>query len=214
MLYRALRFRLTSPGLVGDTLGAPVRAFTLGVQTLAGLVPHRRVPERRRRAARARRRSRPRAGDSLVHRRESRSRIVRQLLTESLLIAVAGGVGGVGLAVAGARLISAWRAPAAFQLPSTSRSMRAVLVFAAVISTVAAVVFGLAPARQAAQTDPNAVLKGTPRHAAQAPPMGVSGSASSACRSCSAVSWSRLVCSRSSDCGAPSRCRSVSTLAG
>jgi predicted permease len=159
--YRVLRFKLASPGLVGDTLGAPVRAFTLGVQTLAGLVllvACLNVAGVL--LARGADRSRELAIRLSIG--AGRWRIVRQLLTESLLIAVAGGTAGVALAVAGARLIRAWRAPGGFPIALDVTLDATVLAFAGVISTLAAVVFGLAPARQAARTDPNAVLKGTP----------------------------------------------------
>ncbi|HYN07121.1 MAG TPA: ABC transporter permease [Vicinamibacterales bacterium] len=159
--HRVLRFKLASPGLVGDMLGAPVRAFTLGVQTLAGLVL---IVACLNVAGVLLARGADRARELAIRLSigAGRGRIVRQLLTESLLIAVAGGAAGVALAVAGARLIRAWRAPGGFPIALDVTLDATVLVFAAVISTLAAVVFGLAPARQAARTDPNAVLKGTP----------------------------------------------------
>ena len=162
---RALRFKLTSPGLVGDTLGAPVRAFTFGVQTLAGLVlivACLNVAG----VLLARGADRGRELAIRLSIGAGRSRIIRQLLTESLVLAVAGGVAGVGLAVAGARVISAWRAPVGFPVTLDITLDGAVLGFAAFVSALAAVVFGLAPARQAAKTDPSSVLKGTPSDSA------------------------------------------------
>jgi predicted permease len=156
---RARRFTLTSPGLAGDTLGGPVRAFTFGVQALAGFVllvaclnlagvlSSRGADRARELAIRL----------SIGARR---TRIVRQLLTESMLIAAAGGLAGVSLAFAGARLITSWRAPVGFPITLDVSVDLTVLLFAVIVSTIAAVVFGLAPARQAARTDPNTILKG------------------------------------------------------
>ena len=158
---RSLRFRLATPGLVGDTLGAPVRAFTLGVQTLAALVllvACLNVAGVL--LARGADRSRELAIRLSIG--AGRSRIVRQLLTESLVLALAGGAAGVVLALAGVQVLSAWRAPVGFPVTLDITLDATVLAFGAAISMAAAVVFGLAPARQAARTDPNAVLKGTP----------------------------------------------------
>jgi predicted permease len=160
-VYRSLRFRLSSPGLVGDTLGAPVRAFTLGVQALAGLVllvACLNVAGVL--LARGADRSRELAIRLSIG--AGRWRIVRQLLTESMVTAIAGGIAGVGLALAGARIIRAWRAPGGFPIALDVTLDAGVLAFAAAVSMLAAIVFGVAPARQAARTDPNSVLKGAP----------------------------------------------------
>jgi predicted permease len=163
--YRSLKFRLTSPGFIGDTLGAPVRAFTLGIQTLAGLVL---LVACLNVAGVLLARGTDRARELAIRLSigAGRGRLIRQLLTESLLLAVTGGLAGVAIAIVGARLIRAWRAPVGFPIALDVTLDAGVLAFAAAISTAAAIVFGLAPARQAARTDSNAVLKGTP-HAAQ-----------------------------------------------
>ena len=89
----------------------------------------------------------------------SRGRLIRQLLTESVLLAVAGGV--VGLIVAGwARdLLWAWRPPmfkhAGFRLDLDPR----VLMFTAGISLATGVLFGLAPAFRATRGDLASDLK-------------------------------------------------------
>jgi predicted permease len=88
-----------------------------------------------------------------------RGRLVRQLLTESLVLAVVGG--GVGM------LLAAWLTtivnPFLSRLPVPMefdlRIDRRVLAYALGISTMAAFVFGLAPARRAARFDLISSLK-------------------------------------------------------
>jgi predicted permease len=77
-----------------------------------------------------------------------RVRIMRQLLTESLLLALAGGALGVLLALGGVRVIAASlgdQVPPLFVFEVN----RAVLVFALGVSVVATLVFGLVPALRA-----------------------------------------------------------------
>jgi predicted permease len=92
-----------------------------------------------------------------------RARIVRQLLTESLLLALVAEAVGVGLAVLGVRLLVAF-APSGLPHLDAVRIDSSVLAFASVISLVASVLFGLMPAlrlskishalaRRAGQTD-------------------------------------------------------------
>lgn len=80
----------------------------------------------------------------------ARSRILRQVLTESLLIASGGGIAGVGVAIFGVRAI---RALAPLNVPRVSEMQvdaRALLftMFAVVLTTL---VFGILPAMRAAQ---------------------------------------------------------------
>jgi len=87
-----------------------------------------------------------------------RGRIVRQLLTESIVLAGVGGVMGVLLAswsfAALKRLVPAEMA--AFALPELDGR---VLGFALLVSLLAGIVFGLAPALQASKTDLTIALK-------------------------------------------------------
>ena len=75
----------------------------------------------------------------------ARARIIRQLLTESILLGLIGGVAGIALAYWGVRALAA-------MLPESLPHLRAirvdgsVLAFALALSIVASVVFGLAPA--------------------------------------------------------------------
>ena len=81
-----------------------------------------------------------------------RSRLVRQLLTESLLIASLGGVLATALAVAGVQALVALL-PAGFPRANTIHVDAAVFAFTLLIALATGVLFGLAPALQAARTD-------------------------------------------------------------
>jgi putative ABC transport system permease protein len=93
----------------------------------------------------------------------SRRAIVRQLLTESVLLALIGGALGVGLAAAAMRAILAVMPP--FLLPSEVdvRLSLPVLLFTLTACVLSGVLFGLAPAWQAVRADVNAALKETGR---------------------------------------------------
>ena len=88
-----------------------------------------------------------------------RSRLVRQLLTESLLLAIIGGAAGVVLAIwlAGGvnEAVSRLPIPVEFDLEID----RLVLAYAFGLTTLTSLVFGLAPARRAARFDVVSSLK-------------------------------------------------------
>lgn len=83
----------------------------------------------------------------------ARSRLVRQLLTESVLIAAIGGAIGIALAAAGVKAL-AFLAPSG-RIPRIDelRVDWAVLAFTAALSLMTGMVFGLVPAFRATRTD-------------------------------------------------------------
>ncbi|HEX7052180.1 MAG TPA: ABC transporter permease [Longimicrobiales bacterium] len=86
-----------------------------------------------------------------------RARIVRQLLTESVILALIGGAVGVAVAFWGVRVLVA-AAPAEIpRLEEVALSPTA-LAFAAAVSLASAVLFGLAPALRASRGSPGAAL--------------------------------------------------------
>jgi predicted permease len=89
----------------------------------------------------------------------ARGRIVRQLLTESALLAVAGGAAGIALAYWVTHLLLAMmsrgRAPIVLDVAPNART----LAFAAAVTSVTAVLFGLLPALDASRTDVQPRLK-------------------------------------------------------
>jgi putative ABC transport system permease protein len=88
----------------------------------------------------------------------SRVRIVRQLMTESVLLAAAGGVLGTLLALWTFAFLQQL-VPAGMRAMTEPRLDSAVLWFTLAVSVVASVAFGLAPALQASKTDLNDALK-------------------------------------------------------
>ena len=88
-----------------------------------------------------------------------RGRIVRQLLTESLMLAFGGGVLGGGMAFFGVRMLASL-APARILRAQTAHVDAAVLLFALAATAVAGLLFGLAPAWRASSVELNRAMKG------------------------------------------------------
>ena len=88
----------------------------------------------------------------------SRLRVVRQLLTESVLLALAGGILGIVFALAGVRIFVAFTPqwfPRAQEIGIDGR----VLGFTFLLSVLTGILFGLAPALQVSKPNLNGVLK-------------------------------------------------------
>jgi putative ABC transport system permease protein len=88
-----------------------------------------------------------------------RGRLVRQLLTEALLLSLAGAAVGVPLAYGGLRAIIALVPPGTIPDESVIAINVPVLIFTTFVSVLTAVVFGLAPAWQASKADLTESLK-------------------------------------------------------
>ncbi|QOY85014.1 ABC transporter permease [Paludibaculum fermentans] len=153
------RTRLARPGMIGDTGGAPVRGFLIGVMALAGLVLlaacanlagllSARSADRRREFA------------IRISIGAGRARLMRQLLTESMLLALAGGAAGCGLAYGLLSLLSEYRPPFDFPAQFAVKPDPRVMAFAVLITAVTGLLFGLAPVRQAWATETNRALRG------------------------------------------------------
>jgi putative ABC transport system permease protein len=89
-----------------------------------------------------------------------RRRLMRQLLTESVVLGIAGGAVGLLLAAWGLDLlIGILPDKEAFQLPVEIRIDRSVMFFTLSVSVLTGIVFGLIPAWQASRPDVNEWLK-------------------------------------------------------
>jgi predicted permease len=93
----------------------------------------------------------------------SRRDIVAQALTESILLAILGGIVGLIFAVGAAKLLLVLAFTDAQFLPISTMPSFLVLGITFVIALVTGVIFGAAPAWFATRTDPSEAIRGIPR---------------------------------------------------
>ncbi len=93
----------------------------------------------------------------------ARKRLVRQMLTESVILGCIGGLVGLAVAYAGARTILSLAFPDSPQLPIDASPSLPVLGFAFVLSLVTGIVFGIVPAWITSHSDPAEALRGMNR---------------------------------------------------
>jgi predicted permease len=91
----------------------------------------------------------------------NRTRLVRQLLTESVLLSIAGGAAGLLLAFWIVDLIVAFKPPIDFPLTIDLKIDWRVMVFSLLVSLVTGIIFGLMPSLQATKPDLVSALKDT-----------------------------------------------------
>ena len=99
------------------------------------------------------------------------ARVIRQPLTESILLSLFGGTAGLLIAFAGTRLILHFAFPsfAGFaSVPISASPSMPVLLFAFITSLVTGIAFGIAPAWMATRVDPIEALRGASRSTAGA----------------------------------------------
>ena len=88
----------------------------------------------------------------------SRVRIIRQLLVESTMLALAGGLVGLGVAFAGVRWLVSLGPDTIPRLREISIDPR-IMIFAVLVSLITGLLFGLAPALQISRADLTGALK-------------------------------------------------------
>jgi predicted permease len=93
----------------------------------------------------------------------TRRQIITQALMESVLLAVAGGIAGLVVAMAAARLLLALAFHSSHFLPISTKPSLIVLAFAFGLALLTGIIFGAAPAWFATRTDPAEALRGSGR---------------------------------------------------
>ena len=88
-----------------------------------------------------------------------RTRIVRQLLTESIVLSIISGMAGLIVAYAGTRMLLAMAFPGAQNVPIDARPSGVVLAFAFGISLLTGILFGVAPAWITSNANPADALR-------------------------------------------------------
>ena len=152
-------FRLGRPSLYGDYLGRPVRAFLAGLMLLAGLILLAACANLGSLfAARAADRSREVALRLALG--STRTRILRQLFTEAVLISLVGGALGLFSSVMLLRGLSAWQPISRFPIVHLAVNPDANVYGVALLLTLASgFLFGAVPVKQVLRTSPYEVVK-------------------------------------------------------
>jgi predicted permease len=153
-----LKFSLSRPGLAGNTLARPTRAFMAGLMLLAGLILLAACANLGSLfAARAADRSREIAVRMALGSR--RQLIVRQLLTEALVLSLAGGVVGMAGAVAILRVLSTWRPIPDIPINVPVNPDVATYALALLLAVFSGLFFGMVPVRQVLRSDPWQIIR-------------------------------------------------------
>jgi len=93
----------------------------------------------------------------------ARQRVMRQVLTESVLLSILGGVVGLGVAYAGSHFILALAFPDSPNMPISASPSLQVLGFAFLVSLITGLLFGAGPAWLSSHTQPAEALRGAGR---------------------------------------------------
>jgi predicted permease len=153
-----MTFALVRPGLYGDFLGRPVRGFMIGLMVLSGLILLAACANLGSLfAARAADRSREVALRMALG--SSRTRILRGLFTEAVLISLLGGAVGLLGSVVLLRGLSAWvpfpRVPIHLSVNPDAN----VYLVALLLALASGLLFGAVPVGQVLRTTPYEVVK-------------------------------------------------------
>jgi predicted permease len=150
--------RLVKPGLMGDVLGGPAQSFIAGIMALAMLVLLAACANLASLfAARTADRGRELAIRMAVG--SSRWHVLRQLVTEAVLVAVVGGALGTVFSRALLKALTQWQPISGFPIHVTVNADARVYLVAFLLSVGSGIVFGLVPLRQVWTTSSAQLIK-------------------------------------------------------
>ena len=153
-----LKFTLARPGLVGDMLGGPARAFMAGLMLLAGLILLAACANLGSLfAARASDRAKEVALRLALGSR--RGLILRQLLTEALLVSLAGGAVGLAGGVFILHVLSAWQPIPDIPINVPVNPDMRTYAVALLLALISGFLFGIVPVQQVMREDPWQVIR-------------------------------------------------------
>jgi predicted permease len=153
-----LKFVLSHPGLAGNTLGRPTRAFMAGLMLLSGLILLAACANLGSLfTARAADRSREIAVRMALGSRPGL--ILRQLLTEASLLSLAGGTCGMAGAVVILRILGTWRPIPNIPINVPVNPDATTYALALALAIVSGLFFGIMPVRQVLRSDPWQVIR-------------------------------------------------------
>jgi len=92
-----------------------------------------------------------------------RKRLIRQMLTESVVLSCLGGIAGLAMAFIGTKVLLAMAFPHATNLPIDANPSLPVLGFAFLLSLLTGLLFGVAPAWVTSHSQPAEALRGSNR---------------------------------------------------
>ncbi len=153
-----VKFTLAHPGLVGDMLGGPARAFMAGLMLLAGLILLAACANLGSLFA-ARTADRAKETALRLALGSRRGAILRQMLTEAVLVSLAGGALGLAGGIGILHVLSAWQ-----PIPDTPINVpvnpdAGTFFVALVLALASGLLFGIVPVRQVMRSDPWQVIR-------------------------------------------------------
>ncbi|HEY3454904.1 MAG TPA: ABC transporter permease, partial [Bryobacteraceae bacterium] len=142
------KFHLSRPGLIGQALRKPITGYGVVLTGVAGLVLLLACTNLAGMLL-ARASDRQREFGIRLALGAGRVQLLRQLLTESLLLAAIGGLLGLALAFGACRLFSSWQPGFDLPVATALRPNTRVLLFTLAVALATTLLFGLTPALQA-----------------------------------------------------------------
>jgi predicted permease len=153
-----VKFSLARPGLIGDMLGGPARAFMGGLMLLAGLILLAACANLGSLfAARAADRAKETALRLALGSR--RGSILRLMLTEAVMVSLAGGALGLAGGVAILHVLSAWQPIPDVPINVPVNPDAGTYIVALLLALLSGLLFGMMPVRQVLRSDPWKVIR-------------------------------------------------------